>query len=292
MTTLSINNIKTNIHISLNPNTYMKKQNVVATLGTLALVANLLLPGMAFGQADQTGSANIGCGTLTFNSTPADFNFSPDAVGGIIEVPTSTLDVYSPIDTVAPEADKVLSVRDYRDYNNVDCFNDGFTVTVEVVDDTTDDGLYFASGAAQDENFIPLGSGSEDDFVVVATTGECEDSSATACGLTETGDSTDGFYVHDPATTYETPLAFPTLQFSVGANDGTTNYAARTTYTDETGNNLGTANNTPSAARTLMSVASGEGVFGEVGFVPVYSAQVPALQPTGGYVLNLEYTLN
>ena len=42
----------------------MKKQTLVAGLGTLALAANVLLPGLALGQesSPQTGTQEIACG--------------------------------------------------------------------------------------------------------------------------------------------------------------------------------------------------------------------------------------
>ena len=94
----------------------MKKQNVVATLGTLALVANLLLPGMAFGQADQqnqTASQNIDCvANPVFN-----FNAFPDAVtfDNLVAGPTDQVsyDAATDNDTGLPAAN-MLVVQDNR----------------------------------------------------------------------------------------------------------------------------------------------------------------------------------
>lgn len=59
----------------------MKKYKVVALVGTLALLANLLVPGMAFGAA-QTGTLNVGCPAggsvnVTLGNSPDDMTFTP-----------------------------------------------------------------------------------------------------------------------------------------------------------------------------------------------------------------------
>jgi hypothetical protein len=58
----------------------MKKHNAVAVVGTLALLANLLVPGLAFGQ-NQTGTAQLNCSATapSISVTPATaFNFTSD----------------------------------------------------------------------------------------------------------------------------------------------------------------------------------------------------------------------
>jgi hypothetical protein len=64
----------------------MKKQHLVAAVGTLALVANLLIPGMAFGAAQQ-GQIIVGCpsyvaGDLSLVRAPANVSFD-NVVAGV-----------------------------------------------------------------------------------------------------------------------------------------------------------------------------------------------------------------
>jgi len=57
----------------------MKKHKLIATVGTLALLANILVPGLAFGQSDQTASQTIDCQagrTLSITETPGDLTGS------------------------------------------------------------------------------------------------------------------------------------------------------------------------------------------------------------------------
>lgn len=95
----------------------MKKQNVVATLGTLALVANLLLPGMAFGQVDtgdQDASQTINCPaarTFNFASVPTDVTFD-----NLTALPTaqSSYDTNLNDDSTLPAATNTLAIEDAR----------------------------------------------------------------------------------------------------------------------------------------------------------------------------------
>jgi hypothetical protein len=115
----------------------MKKQNVVATLGTLALVANLLLPGMAFGQVDsgnQDASQNIDCvGTPTFNflSVPTDVAFD-----NLTALPTdqNSYDVNLNNDASLPAATNTLAVEDTRSGGVTGCptTNPGFQVQATI----------------------------------------------------------------------------------------------------------------------------------------------------------------
>lgn len=62
----------------------MKKQNLIAIVATVAVVANLLIPGLAFGQSQQGGTQQVNCGQRfmhIFNDeTAQDINFSFNAV--------------------------------------------------------------------------------------------------------------------------------------------------------------------------------------------------------------------
>jgi hypothetical protein len=115
----------------------MKKQNVVATLGTLALVANLLLPGMALGQVDtgnQDASQTIDCpGTRVFNfaSVPTDVTFdsltaSPNG--------QNSYDTLLNNDSPLPAATNTLAIEDARSGGVTGCptTDPGFQVTATI----------------------------------------------------------------------------------------------------------------------------------------------------------------
>lgn len=71
----------------------MNKKTLIASLGTTALLANLLLPGIAFGQLTQEGEVTVGCpayvaGDLSFKRAPADVVFD----GVVAGVDTDSVD--------------------------------------------------------------------------------------------------------------------------------------------------------------------------------------------------------
>jgi len=58
----------------------MKKHYLVAIIGTLALVANLLVPGLAFGQSQQGGTEQVNCpdpGDVSITTAPESVTFQP-----------------------------------------------------------------------------------------------------------------------------------------------------------------------------------------------------------------------
>ena len=55
------------------------RKNVLAIISFLAVAANLIVPGLAFGQSQQSGTQQVNCGYLTLNAYPANdmaFSFS------------------------------------------------------------------------------------------------------------------------------------------------------------------------------------------------------------------------
>ncbi|HRY90905.1 MAG TPA: hypothetical protein P5229_01005 [Candidatus Gracilibacteria bacterium] len=53
------------------------RKNVLAIISFLAVAANLIVPGLAFGQSQQSGTQQVNCGYLTLNAYPAnDMAFS------------------------------------------------------------------------------------------------------------------------------------------------------------------------------------------------------------------------
>jgi len=118
----------------------MKKQNVVATLGTIALVANLLVPGMAFGQGtgDQTASQTINCtgsGTLTLQDTPDNMTFDTLTANPAAQ---DSFDSDTNSNSLLPDAHSLV-VADSRSggVNGCPVTTPGFTVTAEITQTLT-----------------------------------------------------------------------------------------------------------------------------------------------------------
>jgi hypothetical protein len=89
----------------------MKKHQIIAVVGTIALAANLLLPNISFAQNNQTGTVNINCtaGTAAaLTASPADVTFTSQAspVSGTVSTFDSTA-----ITTTLP-ANHLLQVTD------------------------------------------------------------------------------------------------------------------------------------------------------------------------------------
>jgi hypothetical protein len=120
----------------------MKKHHVVATIGTLALLANFLVPGLAFGDpipANQTGTLQVNCpsigGGLTWLSPPIDVGFKDVTSSGTFAQDSTDKLVVS--DTQVPSSN-LISISDARSGGVDNCPIDsegasslGFTLTVQ-----------------------------------------------------------------------------------------------------------------------------------------------------------------
>jgi hypothetical protein len=111
----------------------MKKHHVVATIGLLALLANFLVPGLAFGQSTQQGGTlQVECptvGTLAWSLNPADVTFvtkTSQSAGSQSSTDSIVLN-----DNLYPAAN-VLAISDTRsqDVDNCPVVQPGFTVSV------------------------------------------------------------------------------------------------------------------------------------------------------------------
>lgn len=103
----------------------MKKHQIAATVGTLALVANLLLPNLAFGQ-DQNVGQDVGCpgaGTQTFAHIPANTTLTPLTAG------TGGNTVDNSIVGSAVLSDNLLAITDTTSGGANGCTSIGGSVT-------------------------------------------------------------------------------------------------------------------------------------------------------------------
>jgi len=122
----------------------MKKYHLVAIVGTLALVANLLVPGLAFGQSQQGGTEQIGCPTepveadLSFKAVPDAINFN-----GL----SSTADIQSDWDPNLPDdanlvrgpdhagaTNSMLGITDASNAGVPNCYGEKWSVTAKMTD--------------------------------------------------------------------------------------------------------------------------------------------------------------
>ena len=116
---------------------------MVAAIGTLALVANLLVPGLTHAAVTnpQTGTAIIGCSTdaPSFSVTPSSaFSFYGDGSSTAITASFSDQKAFNnPDGDLNSAADtNYIQVHDGRDPSVHGC-NDGFNVTVVAGDATS-----------------------------------------------------------------------------------------------------------------------------------------------------------
>jgi hypothetical protein len=263
----------------------MKKQTLVAVIGTLALAANILLPSLAFGQATetQTGTADILCDTTapSFSSTPAaTFSFYGD--GSSTSIYASNIDQQAfnnPNGAPLDSGDNTDSsyLNDGRNPEVLDC-NNGLTFTVTVQDGTDADGIYFdANPTGAGGDFIEL-----EDLMVVSSSDNC------LVGHTE---AAQGICFDDLALCGQgdgvTPVAC-TTEGSTSVDYTGTSFATWATYTGN-GATLGTTN-TPSST-TLMSFADGSELFGRAGLATSYGVYIDGGDKVGTYVVEILYTL-
>jgi|WetSurMetagenome_2_1015567.scaffolds.fasta_scaffold110331_2 hypothetical protein len=95
----------------------MRKHHVVATLGILAIVSTFLVPGLAFGQAAQTGTVDISCPTPgagpAISATPANITFEAKLAPGYGASAIDSLDSSITATATLPD-DHVLTISDLR----------------------------------------------------------------------------------------------------------------------------------------------------------------------------------
>lgn len=123
--------------VSFLPNNNMKKHYLVATVGTLALVANLLIPELAFGQTQQAqqGTQQINCpnpGDVSITSAPDSVTFNPTTS------PTS-----GTASTYDPNLPTQSTHRSIHEYYSPDLPNQMLVVT-----DNISKGIYGCQGKA------------------------------------------------------------------------------------------------------------------------------------------------
>lgn len=267
----------------------MKKQTLVATLGTLALAANVLLPGLAFGQ-QQTGTADVTCSTTApaFTVTPAAaFTFYPDGSSGTIYSSSSQQQAFNNPNGAAlgnSAGTDYLQVNDVRDPSAAGC-NNGLTLTVAVQDGSDGDGCYFDAAPTTGvgpcaDDFIPL----NDLYVVSSNDGCPAGTTAGASGICFDSSALCGAGDGNVAT------ACAGTEGSTGVDYAGTSFATLATYTTD-GAAFGTANTPNVTPTSVFAFADGTELFGEAGVATSYAVDIDAGTQTGTYVVEILYTL-
>jgi len=287
----------------------MKKHKLVAVVGTLALTANLLLPGLVFGQAPQQGDLSVACSgaSPTFSETPAaTFDFTTDGVSGAITSSNTKVETYSDdngnvlgFNIVSPAAanngaeDRYIEAQDVRDYNGDsdplnppdpdECGNNGLHIDLAVINNPLDATAEGPTGSNTPIYFDSNPSADGGDYIPLTGVYVVSDATATSCPAGST--VTNGLCFRTSLSTTCQDSANCSATASAATYDvTTTNFATPETFTTA----LGSAANTP-VTRTLVSVPDGSAVYGKVGTGTAFRADVPAFQPNGTYQLNLQY---
>jgi hypothetical protein len=260
----------------------MKKHHVVALIGTLALLANLIIPGLAFGQVPQaqTGTADIGCSATAPAYTAivpaAAFNFTRDGEAlnpGVNSLVASNVEQYAFNNPTGANLDfntgnDYVQIIDIRDPSLHNC-NNGLTLTLSLTPpfETADhahniptDDLHIVTNPAACSNIPPNSEFNGICYDSAALCGAGDGNAAAACSGND-GDSV-GNYA-DPGHEYR--------------------FGEIATY-NASGVDLGSDQN-------IMDFPDGGELFGKASIGVSYGLVIPAAQPAGTYTAELVYTL-
>lgn len=282
----------------------MKTKHLIATLGTLALAVNFLLPGLAFAVGLQTGTAVLDCSATspTFTIAPdTAFNFTEDGSGTNLTASVSAQFASNNPDgsglTVTTGND-FIQIEDFRDPSVLNC-NNGVTVVTDAVDGSDNDGCIFDANPTDVED--PEGVGGvcdgNDFFIKLTDTyvvssndtcqggdsagddGLCFDSAA-LCGNGDNVEATACNGSDNAATDGETSCNFNGEAF----NSEGTYTTADCPY--------GTGDNTPNVTSTeLLGFNANTELFGKAGLGISFGVVVRAGQPSETYVIEFENTV-
>jgi|GEM_PF-4232912 len=269
----------------------MKKHNIVAIVGLLALVANLIVPGLALGATpNSTGTADLTCdGSPSFGDIiPADaFDFYNNGSSGAMIAKALAQEAYNNPNVTGLSSvtdNDFVSIRDPRDpsaacaagadltLNTLNTGNPAVETTARYFDSANGSlaGFYIAldqTYVVSSANYCPVGWTENNEDVCIKDDARCGAGVGNPSVLCNTGN-------------------FGT---SAADYDGT-DFATLTTYTTGPGLALGTADNTPGPL-TLLEFGADVELNGDAGIGVSYGVEIDAGQPVGTYVLDLEYVV-
>jgi hypothetical protein len=254
----------------------MKKQNVIAAVGTIAILANLLVPGLAFGATDsQQATQYIGCPTGTqqeFSFTvPAGVTFDTKTASGNSQVAFDHAVGTMPASELAPLAN-MLVVTDTRSGGAEGCPDStqglkGFNVAA-VITSPANGGVGLTSDVPVAGSYI-MGT----QFRVVTTA----ETVSTPSGMLS--DTAGVWYSHEGSTAGN--LRNVTADYTKATASDLRDIA---TYTGTFG-----GRNTLDLSRDLLTTTTSHD--GKIGTAVVISSQIPGNQNPGTYVGTVTYTL-
>ncbi len=272
----------------------MKKQNLIALVGVIALMANLVLPNLAFGQSTQEGqygTAEItGCtGSPSFDATLTNIDSFDFLVGGTqaIAQGTGVQNTFSNenvTDEAIPEVSRKIVVYDPRDPRDPTCTTNGVTVDIRAYDEDTDGKMFENTDGSQ---YIPTSDG-EGNYLWVGTSNVWVPTDFTA------GTTSQVFYGSaNEYLTYCDSANFSCDGLITAANDIGEVFNNYSTFTGLTGNNLTFFGTGEEENPVTVMDADGTAAFiGYAGLNAHFAQQIPALQASGIYKVNIVVTLN
>lgn len=258
----------------------MKKHQLLALVGTLALLVNLLVPGMAFGAApeSQSGTATLSCDTVTGGPSvtiaPAlTFAFGPTGGAGTMYAQLAPQNAFKdPAGALSEGASQAVGndyivVSDGRDPSDVSDCNTGLRVTV------AENGTFFRGAKYATTNAeIPLAN-----VWVVSSSSGCTGGSVINNICVKTGALCGQGVNNTPATCTDEGVT--------DANTAGTAFATLTTFTSS-GPNLNLT-----SARNILQYTQDNELLGSAGVGTSFAVTIPGNTPTDVYTLNLIYTL-
>ena len=264
----------------------MKKYKVVALVGTLALLANLLVPGLAFG-ADITGTLGITCNTTPagFTLTPGSFTFYGDGSSTPIISQVTAQWAYGnpngfPLSTTDLTGD-YFEITDVRDPSALNC-NNGVNVTVtpgNFADATTLIQIPLASTYVVSSNgsaslpICPATSDTERGKICIDVSSFCGRGNGVANSTCASGDGV---------------ASTANLDY-IDASDENF-FATPGTYSVNLSGGAKTIVNFVDCGAGPCSAGARE-LYGSAGVALAYAVNVPGGQAAGTYVLPLTYTV-
>ena len=271
----------------------MKKHNIIALIGVLALTANLLIPGLAFGQAEQTGTLDLMCDPAnpSFAVAPvASFAFTSDGAGATVN--SSSVTQYAYKDAVA--ITDLIEFLDVRDPSALDC-NTGLTLDVAAESTDADDCYFEMSPGTPNATCgptIPL------DGVYAVTSNGHDGNSGNFCPS--------GYFQSISSSLCFEPDALCGNRYNINPCDntyGTTPLTIATLDADLADittwggfeSPLGTAPNTPESSINLVlfnGSAISDSLYGQAAIGVTYAVEIPPTAQSGSYTLELLYTLS
>lgn len=269
----------------------MKKHKVLVAVSTLAVAANLVLPNLAFGQSNQSGSVNIDCPT----STPASLVAAPQPVT-FTSVTSPTSGTASTTDATASATanfpggntasggvngnpvtdDHLIRVQDTTSTGVDGCgLRNDWNVTATVI--TLHSGTTKALTNTGDTDYIPASS-----MHLITTESVNIDNidNGTGPAITAAADSEGIFY--DYYTTTGNP----------GTGNHARKHAAGTDFTDVATYSAVTSNTLNGTVPVIDHCGDGQNTDIYTGVAIDIDGGIHALQASGSYTGTIQYTMN